>query len=166
MSTKDSADSEDELLGDLESLRSILDEEDELDPQDDATVPLLDDVVADAADPDAPHTDTPSQPGQGGMDEDLFQALLSDDWRESAAAIIEQAPATLGQSVAWTPQEIAALQHALRAELDDSLNQWIRDALARHGEALRAELLDALRGELKPAVDGILGRGAGNDRGK
>ena len=100
------------------------------------------------------------------MDEELFQALLSDDWRESAAAIIEQAPATLGQAVSWTSQEIAALEQALRQELDDDLNQWIRDAVARHADALRAELVSALSGELKPAVDGILGRLAGNDHGE
>jgi K+-sensing histidine kinase KdpD len=161
MSTKDSADSEDELLGDLESLRSILDEEDELAPQDDEAVPLLDDVVADAAD-----AEEPSGAGPGGMDDDLFQALLSDDWRKSAAAIIEQAAAALGQADAWTPQEIAAIQRALRLEQNETLNQWISDALDRHADALRAELLEAFSGELKPALEGILRRVAGGDHGE
>ncbi|HEY5680716.1 MAG TPA: hypothetical protein VIS55_11665 [Pseudomonadales bacterium] len=161
MSTKDSADSEDELLGDLESLRSILDEEDELMPQDDEAVPLLDDVVADAADAEEPARASP-----GGLDDDLFQALLSDDWRESAAAIIEQAPAALGQAVAWKPREIAALRQALRLKQDETLNQWISDALERHAEALQAELLEAFSGELKPAVEGILRRDAGGEHGE
>ncbi len=153
MSTKDSADSEEELLGDLESLRSILDEEDEPEPQDEAAVPLLDDVVSDAAEADAA-----PPASRGGMDEDLFQALLSDDWRETAAAIIEQAPVAVGDEAGWKGEEIAALQHALRLEQDKALTGWVRDALARHADELRSELLAALSGELKPAVDRILNR--------
>jgi hypothetical protein len=163
MSPKDSEDSEDELLGDLESLRSILDEEDATVPQDDTAVPLLDDVVSDAAGDEA---GAPAQAGPGGMDDDLFQALLSDDWRETAAAIIEQVPATIGQTAGWTAEQITALERALRLELDETLSQWIRDTLARHADALRAELLEALSGELKPSVDGILNRGSGDNNGQ
>ena len=161
MSTKHSADSEEELLGDLESLRSILDEEDTTRPEDDSAVPLLDDVVSDAATADAP-----TEAGPGEMDEDLFQALLSDDWRESAAAIIDQAPEIIGENAAWTAEEIEALRQALRLELDETLNAWIRDAFARHADALRTELLEALSHELKPAVDRVLKRDTGGKHGE
>lgn len=160
MSTDDPADSGDELLGDLESLRSILDEDDEP-AGDDAAVPLLDDVVSDAA-----ATDEPSATISHEMDEDLFQALLSDDWRESAAAIMGQAPEIIGQAAAWTAEEIGALKEALRFELDETLSAWTRDALERHANALRTELVDALSEELKPAVDRIMSRTRGGNRGE
>lgn len=161
MSTKDSADSEEELLGDLESLRSILDDEDTPGEEDDASVPLLDDVVSDTAAADAP-----AEVGPGQLDEDLFQALLSDDWRESATAIIDRAPEIIGEDAAWTAKDIEALRKALQLELDETLNAWIQDALARHAEALRTELLEALSHELKPAVDRVLSRDTGGTHGE
>ena len=115
---------------------------------------------------DAAAADAPAEVRPGEMDEDLFQALLSDDWRESAAAIIDQAPEVIGEDAAWTAQEIEALRQALRLELDETLNAWIRDALARHADALRAELLEALSNELKPAVDRVLNGDTGGKHGE
>lgn len=150
-----SGDSKNALLGDLESIRTLLDEEAQAE-QDAADVPLLDDVVEGALrlmegpvearmifDPDAP----------GGLDDELFEALLGEDWKQSAEHILDQTRATIeDHRNDWAPEDTDELNEALKVRIDVTLRKWLRGLVLAHIDELRAELLAAAGATLEKEV--------------
>ena len=154
-------DSPDALLGDLESIRTLLDEDSEVqsaaaEPLDDSTdsmqiddqVPLLEDVVAGAS---------PSAGPDSGMDDALFDALLDDNWKETAAELLDETRSTIiehgGQ---WTQQATEDLDEALRVRINATLAEWLRDVVQQNLADLRAHILQAARTELTASVKRLL----------
>jgi hypothetical protein len=188
------------LLGDLESIRTLLSEEERaaqakadpapagatpvsgagapaLDgataPEDD--VPLLDDVVEEAMDveelvPDpTPHRDQlpdaerapEASPAaqieapepQFGLDDDMFNRLLGDDWRQAAAGMLDEARSAIeAHSQQWTPQDTDELNEALQVRIDETLHRWLRRAVQDRLDDLKAELLGAIGDQLDATV--------------
>jgi hypothetical protein len=208
---KPKEDPQNALLGDLESIRTLLDddnndEEEELagtqgpsDRQlDDIEVPVLEDVVEDdggegagtvaldvaepasndedsvpaaipAAIPAAKDEETATQPSPApeefGLDDDLFRALLSDEWRDSASEILKEAREVIGEHrTDWTPAETDALNDALKVRIDQTMQGWMRGMVVTHMADLHATLLKELSTELTAAIDNIIGlRDEGNE---
>ncbi len=88
------------LLGDLESIRKLLeDDEDQLlEPRatqepvaDDIEVPVLEDIFDPVPNAHLSGTDIGETTATPGLDETLIRALLSDTWRDSVDTILEQA---------------------------------------------------------------------------
>ena len=163
------------LLGDLESIRTLLDD-DELEdgdaPQppapevDDIDVPVLEDIVAEevvaeedaaandaAADSDVADQETETQ----GLNDDLFQALLSDEWRNSANEVLNQARNVIAEHRAdWSPEETDTLNDALKVRIDQTIQGWMRGMVVTHIADLHETLLKELSDELKITIDNII----------
>jgi hypothetical protein len=147
------------LLGDLESIRSLLEESEEAPArtgEDD--VPLLEDVVhggvsvnetfvsgeGDFADSDA----------ASGLNEDVFKALLSDEWRESARELLDEARAAIEKhQTNWTPEHTDELNAALKVRIDETMQQWLREVVASRIDDLRRELLNAMSQQIRVTID-------------
>lgn len=147
------------LLGDLESIRTLLEEEERLadeeapslssESSDSETVPMLDDVV------DLPADEPPAHPG--AMTEDLFASLMGDGWKSQADEVLENARKTIDkQSQSWTPEHTDELNDALRVRIDGTIYDWLQKMLAEHIDDLRAQVLDAMSDEIKLRVKDAL----------
>ena len=144
------------LLGDLESIRDLFDE----DPEPTATpppeeVPTLDDVV------DIPDEPAPAAEQGPRMDDDLFQVLLGDEWRTSAALVFSQAREKIEQnSPQWAPEDTDELNAALKVRIDETMQGWMRGMLIEHIANLHETLLEVLSRELPTIIDDIIESGA------
>jgi hypothetical protein len=125
--SKPQSESQNALLGDLESIRTLLEDDEARDAaapttdeelsadrvagkaandptdSDEPQVPVLDDVVDTNTDP-VTNLPTKSIPADGPgpaietpLDDDLFRVLLSDEWRESASEILNKARAAIDE---------------------------------------------------------------------
>jgi len=145
------------LLGDLESIRSLLDDREEI-SEDDAEVPLLEDVVHGGVSVNesflSGEGDFIETAGTSGLDEEIFKALLSDEWREAARGLLDQARAAIEQHQSdWTPEHTDELNQALKARIDETVQQWLRQVVQNRIDELGALLLQAVSEELRTAVD-------------
>ncbi len=168
MTSNKPQDPPDALLGDLESIRTLLDEdaegqsaaaeqpaaveqplEDSADNiQIDDQVPLLEDVVASAS---------PSAGPDSGLDDALFDALLDDNWKETAAELLDETrSAIIEHGGQWTQQDTEDLNEALRVRIDATLAEWLRNVVQQNVADLRAHLLQATRTELTASVTRLL----------
>ncbi len=169
------------LLGDLESIRTLLEQPGDTEPEpspgtdrdaDDQTaasgpgagqggddeVPLLEDVVHGGV-----SLNETFLGGQGdfqlgtddtGLNEDVFKALLSDEWRDSARELLDQAREAIERhQTDWTPEHTDQLNEALKVRIDTTLQQWLREALASRVDELRQTLLTALSEEIRTTID-------------
>ena len=157
MASDKSDDSPDALLGDLESIRTLLDEQSAADSADSAPlddqVPLLEDVVVHSttSSPDAADDAT------GGMDDALFAALLDDNWKETAAELLDQTRSTIAEHGGqWTHEDTEALNEALRVRIDATLTEWLRSVVQNNVADLRAQLLQVTQAELATSVTRLL----------
>lgn len=159
-----------ELLGDLESIRSLLAENetpkpaaDDRAPGDaaqrdaDEDVPLLEDVVHGGVSVNetflAGEGDFAETGGESALNEDIFKALLSDEWRESARELLDEARAVIERHQdEWTPQHTDELNRAIEARIDETLQQWLRDVVRSRIDELRRELLTAVSAEIRTTV--------------
>ncbi len=151
------------LLGDLESIRTLLDEDRAADadaPAEDRDddVPLLEDVVrggvsvnetflsgegdfAETADADP------------GLNEEIFKALLSDEWRQSAREMLDQARAAIERHQNdWTPEHTDELNAALKVRIDETVQRWLQEVVQSRMDELRKALLAAVGAELDAMV--------------
>ena len=148
------------LLNDLESIRALLDEPEsaQLAGPANKQVPLLDDVVAGIFNLDEdPPTEPAEIPQQGGLDDELFDVLLGDDWRQASADLLDDARATIEtNSNVWTPDDTNELNEALQVRIDATLQAGLRSALIAHAGQIRAELLTAVGRALNEQVEKIL----------
>lgn len=125
------------LVGDLESLRGLLNET--------APAPLLEDPGELSARDDV--TQRPAKPDSLG--DDTITALLGDEWRQSADQILSAAREAIEHvSSDWSPQHTTALNEALRVRIDATLEAWLEAAVRQRLEELRATLLAAIETEL------------------
>ncbi|MEZ5558281.1 MAG: hypothetical protein R3E86_07015 [Pseudomonadales bacterium] len=91
------------------------------------------------------------------LDDSLFRALLSDDWRVSTEQILEKARDAIDDNrTRWTPDDTDALNDALRVRIDSTLTRWLRDTINDNLDSLRSSLLDALRAEISDHVQARL----------
>ncbi|MFW6092496.1 MAG: hypothetical protein ACODAC_00890 [Pseudomonadota bacterium] len=157
----------DKLLGDLESIRTLLDEDagdaspesrDSAAPAgpaaDDEDVPLLEDVVGVNRTFVSRQQDFDAAAGDSGLDERLFEALLSDEWRESARDMLDEARAAVEQHQAeWTPEHTAQLNDALRTRIDRTVQRWLREVVESRMDELRRELLTAVSEQVRATME-------------
>jgi len=174
------------LLGDLESIRSLLEEAEpadrgaghtsadqaaekasgtaaygertSVDAGGDDDVPLLEDVVHGGVSVNetffAGEGDFRDSAEASGLNEDVFKALLSDEWRESARDLLDQAREAIEQhQTEWTPAHTDELNEALKVRMDETLQQWLQEALASRVDELRQTLLTALSDEIQRTID-------------
>ncbi|MEQ8857728.1 MAG: hypothetical protein RIC56_03700 [Pseudomonadales bacterium] len=162
------------LLGDLESIRSLLEEPDGLPPEqrevkdsDDAPaparegdedVPLLEDVVHGGVSVNetflAGEGDFQEAPGASGLNDEIFKALLSDEWRESARALLDQAREAIEQhQTEWTPEHTDELNAALKVRIDETVQNWLREVVQSRAEELRQALLKGLSEQIHITID-------------
>lgn len=157
------------LLGDLESIRTLLDEQDAdhaeepeaagadpAEPPDD-DVPLLEDVVHGGVSVNetffSGEGDFIENDEASGLDDDIFKALLSDEWRDSARDLLDEARGVIEQhQTEWTPAHTDELNAALKVRIDQALEQWLHDLVQRHIGELRETLLQSVGAELEAAV--------------
>ncbi|MEM6709332.1 MAG: hypothetical protein AAF648_11150 [Pseudomonadota bacterium] len=133
------------LLGDLQRIRSLLDDDSE--PKDappavDADgVPLLDDAVVE---------DSPAATGLGG---DVFERLLGDDWKADADEVLKEARLSIdAAATGWTPDDTDALNEALRTRIDETIHEWLETLLNERIGELRARVLKAMADEIQLRV--------------
>ncbi len=142
------------LVGDLESLRRLLEEATPAPhPQGPGDVPVFDDmieVVARTREPLGSDDDPPPTiMDQRNFGDDTIKALLGDEWRESADQILSAAREAIEHvSSDWSPQHTTELNEALRVRIDGTLEAWLEAAVRQRLEELRATLLAAIETEL------------------
>lgn len=161
----------DALLDDLESIRELLDEEQEA-SDDASSVPLLDDMLDGAltleeADLTA-ERDTLIDDGRPTrhrwLDDGLLDALLTDQWKLSAEAVLTQARGAIeAHRNEWTPEDTDELNQALRERIDATLTRWLRETISAHMEELRAELVQAAESTINDRIALLNERRAEND---
>lgn len=173
----------DELLGDLESIKELLDEEDaqaadrdsdEAAPE--ATdVPLLDDMVDGAYTLDDSASLLSATPALGGgrrargaaaasrdgenryLSEDLFDTLLGDRWKRSASDILTEARGAIeAHRNDWTPDDTDELNEALRVRIDETLTEWLKETVASRLDELHAVLLSAAEATINEKIRSLI----------
>jgi polyhydroxyalkanoate synthesis regulator phasin len=169
-----------DLLGDLESIRSLLDVEEEQSRsgdrshrredrayggedgprgEQDEDVPLLEDVVHGGVSVNesflAGEGDFAGTADSGsGLNDEIFNALLSDEWRESARGLLDEARAAIeAHQSEWTAQHTDELNDALRARIDQTVQQWLRDVVQARIDELRQQLASAVSEQIRITVD-------------
>ena len=129
---QDRTDRPDELLGDLESIKDLLDEE-ARQPQ----IPVLEDVEADDG------------PPQTGMTDDAFNRLLSDSWKESVEELFAEARSHIeANSEQWSPEDTDDLTEALKIRIDNAVRAWLSETLQANIGLLRERMVRELSDEL------------------
>lgn len=126
-------------------------------------MPLLDDVVGGGLGVDeSPLTErTATIDSQGGIDDDLFQALLGDAWKTSAAQMLKETRADIeANRETWAPENTDSLNEALRVRIDDTLRVWLQDLVRQNMLDLRNTLLSAIDDQLKQELKKILAQKA------
>ncbi len=160
----------DELLGDLESIRELLDEEEaarelDRDPDTDPAVPLLDDMVRGAYELRETADFLSATPALGGggnrrsryLPEDVFDALLGDRWKVSAADILTEARGAIeAHRNQWTPEDTDELNDALRVRIDETLTEWLTATISERLDELHAELLRAAESVIDEKIRSLI----------
>lgn len=174
------------LLGDLESIRTLLDESEDAASRpggravaprapsrkefgrsrdggsDDDDVPLLEDVVHGGVSINetflSGEGDFVEEGGEeSGLNDELFKALLSDEWRESARELLDEARDVIEQYQGeWTAEHTEELNQALKARIDETLQQWLADLVRSRMDELRAELLQAVSEQIRITIEAQL----------
>lgn len=147
------------LLGDLESIRSLLEENEQVRKQaGEDDVPLLEDVVHGGVSIKETFVggegDFTAGEDTSGLNEDIFKALLSDEWRESARELLDEARAAIEQhQTEWTPEHTDELNAALKVRIDETMQRWLRDLVASRIDDLHRELLTAMSEQIRATID-------------
>jgi hypothetical protein len=150
---------QDSLLGDLESIRALLDRPaDPAPPSDDSDdVPVLEDMVEGAFTVNesvftsrASFDDgTAADTGKSGLADDTIKALLGDEWRAQARKILADARSTAeGSGAGWSAEQMNALNESLKVRIDRTLDDWLVEMMNSRIDDLRTRLLAVLETEL------------------
>jgi len=146
------------LLGDLESIRTLLDTSAEPPPtgDDGDDVPVLEDMVEGAFTVNESNLtsrasfDDGSASGKGGLADATIKLLLGDEWRNEARKIIADARSNVeGAGGKWTAAELNALNESLKVRIDRTLDDWLVEMLNARIDDLRSKLLAVLENELE-----------------
>ena len=145
----------DALLGDLESIRDLFDTK----QQADEPVPVLDDVV-EPTDDELPDLTIPDV--AAGINSDLFDALLGDEWRDTAQKVLDSARDAINDNAdRWEPTDTDDLNMALKVRIDETVQGWMRGIVIQNIATLHEELSQMLGNELPSMIDTIIaGRNA------
>ena len=149
-------DSQNTLLGDLESIRALLDmsplpavAEDE--PND---VPMLEDAIDGAFTVNESILTSRASiddgaGGKSGLADDTIKALLGDEWRSAARQILTDARETVeGSGGTWSPQQRRVLNDSLKLRIDHTIDDWLTEMMHARIEDLRSRLLAVLEREI------------------
>lgn len=151
------SDAQNTLLGDLESIRSLLDVPDAQPVEEDGfDVPTLEDmvegalVVNESVLTSRSSFDDDEAGGTPGLADDTIKALLGDEWRVAARQILADARTTVEDAGgAWSPQQSDALNESLKVRIDHTVDDWLVDTMHSRIEDLRARILAVLEQELQ-----------------
>ena len=145
------------LLGDLESIRTLLDTSAESPPtvDDSDDVPVLEDMVEGAFTVNESNLTSrasfgdESATGKTGLADATIKMLLGDEWRNEARKIIADARSNVeGAGGKWTSAELNALNESLKVRIDRTLDDWLVELLNARIDDLRSRLLAVLENEL------------------
>jgi len=168
------------LLGDLESIRTLLDEggraaapreargqkgearEQKGGAREEASdVPMLDDVVEGALRIEEQALRTrrsfaDDASGPSALADDAIEALMGDEWRASADRIIRSArEAMMGAARRLDADDARSLDQQLRSRIDATLNDWMAEITLNHIDDLRDRILDAIGDEVRRITDAL-----------
>lgn len=150
------------LLGDLESIRALLElPRSAVDIDDADDVPMLDDMVEGAFTVNegslTSRASIGDDSGASGLADDAIKALLDDEWRVSARRIISDARARIEDAAReqWTPEQADALNETLKVGIDATLDEWLTDVMYARIEDLRSRLLLLLEDEMKRFTEAL-----------
>jgi hypothetical protein len=148
------------LLGDLESIRSLLEPVAAKSPPNpepiEEDIPTLDDIVegeelhagaqVEPSRTDAPHAPAPKvSRSPTGLADDAFDALLGDEWRDAADRILEDARARLDERAGqWSTEDANDFMEALQQRLNGVVHGWLAEVVRRELEDLRETLTAAI----------------------
>ncbi len=147
------------LIGDLESIRNLLDGPNDSAPaaEDSDDVPVLEDMVegaftvnesvltSRASFDDGPSSGEP----KSGLADDTIKALLGDQWRGQARKILSDARSTVeGSGLDWSADQMNALNESLKVRIDRTLDDWLVELINSRIDDLRTRLLAVLEQEL------------------
>jgi hypothetical protein len=149
------------LLGDLESIRSLLAEHQEggrpasAGPDDE--VPLLEDVVQGGVSVNeaflAGEGDFEDSGSASGIDDDVFKALLSNEWRDRSHAGVTGAGTAIDSGTTPPVADVCdELNAAIMAKVDEALKRWLREAVLEGMDDLRRQLLVEVRQQLNDVI--------------
>jgi hypothetical protein len=157
-STTRDSDTQNSLLGDLESIRTLLDRPDPAPNTDDSDdVPVLEDMVEGAFTVNesvltsrASFDDgAAAGTGKSGLADDTIKALLGDEWRGQARKILSDARSTVeGSGLDWSADQMNALNESLKVRIDRTLDDWLVEMINSRIDDLRTRLLAVLEHEL------------------
>ena len=145
------------LMGDLESIKVLLEEEDALPAWDMAAepvqeispeIPVLETRVPEDEYFETTPLTTPDISATPNTAASL-EALLGAEFHDATDNVMARARGMIEQHPnQWTPQQTDELSDALRVRIDDAVKEWIRISLAKHADELQQQLLNAVRDEL------------------
>ena len=146
-----------ELLGDLEQIRELLDEEEQAAADD---VPLLDDVVDGGISVSEPNMEARATLASGRppvLPDETIDALLGDAWRESTSEILDSARGAIeADRIGWAPDDTDELHEALKVRIDDAIGEWMRELVQANIDDLRSRLDSELGAALREHLKGDL----------
>jgi len=155
----DDTETQDSLIGDLESIRNLLDGPIDSVPaaEDSDDVPVLEDMVegaftvnesvltSRASFDDGPSSGVP----KSGLADDTIKALLGDQWRGQARKILSDARSTVeGSGLDWSADQMYSLNELLKVRIDRTLDDWLVELINSRIDDLRTRLLEVLEQEL------------------
>jgi len=157
-STRDS-ETQNSLIGDLESIRTLLDRTAEPTPVPDESddVPVLEDMVEGAFTVNESvltsrvsfDDGVAAGTGKSGLADDTIKALLGDQWRAQARKILSDARSTVESSGGgWSAEQMNALNESLKVRIDRTLDDWLVEMMNSRIDDLRTRLLAVLEHEL------------------
>jgi len=151
------------LLGDLESIRALLEMPQSPDVVDEADdVPMLEDMVEGALSvsegmlTSRTSMDDDNACGTSRLADETIRTLLGDEWRSSARRILANARATIEEAAEqWSPEQADALNESLKVRIDATLDDWLTDVMYARIDDLRSRLLRLLEVEIKQFTDAL-----------
>jgi hypothetical protein len=138
------------LLGDLESIRALLDIP--TIPDDGEDVPMLEDMVGGSYSvTEAQLTRTASigrEDGVSALADETIEALLGDEWRERADEILAGVRVSVDDIETHAAMD-RALDEQLRRRMARTVDDWLAELVHNRIDALRARMLELLDTEIK-----------------
>ena len=161
MNPKKQTDPRKSLVAELESIRVLLGGETP-DPEIPLLevplpeVPLLDDVVPEASQSEGTQTNTQiinEITRRADVSGDLMETLLDEEWRTRTLQLLSCARESIKRLDAeWTPAFTEELNEALCVRMNETVNAWLRTAIAQHADELRSTLNNALSEEIASSI--------------
>jgi len=142
------------LLGDLESIRVLLEVPSLTDDAED--VPMLEDMVGGGYSVNEARLTGPapmsSEIGHSALADEAIEALLGDEWRERADEILARVRVSVDDIDAAGALD-AELDARLRRRITRTLDDWLAEIVQTHIDLLRSRMLELLDVELKRLTD-------------